>query len=181
MPCKQCRYDLPAESNFCLKCGFDQRLPTRAEQTQRPLRRSVNNRKVAGICGGIAEHLHVDVALIRVLAVVVTLVPGAVVGGVLAYLVLWLFLPSEDVPTPSPVNRYLTRSAANCNIAGVCGGLGEYLGVDPTFVRVLWVVLSIVPGFIVGGVVAYVIAWMIMPRPQVPSSVVTQSDQVWGV
>jgi len=84
MVCTQCRFDLPTESNFCLKCGFDQRLLARAEQAQRPLRRSVNNRKVAGICGGVAEHLNVDVTLVRVLVVFVTIVPGAVIGGVFA-------------------------------------------------------------------------------------------------
>ena len=119
--------------------------------------------------------------LVRVLVVFVTIVPGAVIGGVFAYLVLWLFIPSESVPTPSYADRHMTRSAANRKIAGVCGGLGEYLGVDPTVVRLLWVVLSLVPGLIAGGVVAYVIAWMIMPRPRVSSRGVTQSHQASGV
>ena len=51
----------------------------------------------------------------------------------------------------------------------------------PTVVRLLWVVLFLVPGLIAGGVVAYVIAWMIMPRPRVSSRGVTQSHQASGV
>jgi phage shock protein C len=50
----------------------------------------------------------------------------------------------------------------------VCGGLAEYLGVDSTAVRVLWAVLTIIPGAIVLGVVAYVAAWFIMPPDRAP-------------
>lgn len=60
--------------------------------------------------------------------------------------------------------KRLRRSSANCKIAGVCGGIGEYLEVDPTIVRLVWVVLSIVPGGFVGGIVAYLLAWIIMPK-----------------
>ena len=70
---------------------------------------------------------------------------------------------------------------ANRKLAGVCGGLGEYFDFDPTVVRVLWVVLSRVLGLITGGVLAYVFAWMIMPRPRVPGSVLTRSNSVVGV
>jgi phage shock protein PspC (stress-responsive transcriptional regulator) len=46
-------------------------------------------------------------------------------------------------------------------IAGVCGGLARYLGVDPTIVRVL-AVIALVFGF-PGALVGYVLAWLIMP------------------
>jgi phage shock protein PspC (stress-responsive transcriptional regulator) len=57
------------------------------------------------------------------------------------------------------------------SLAGVCGGLAEYFEVDSTPIRLLWVVLSICPGAIIGGVVAYGVAWLVMPvasRPVVP-------------
>lgn len=60
--------------------------------------------------------------------------------------------------------KQLTLSATDSKIAGVCGGIGEYLDVDPTVVRLIWLVLSIVPGGIVGGVVAYLLAWIIIPK-----------------
>jgi phage shock protein C len=59
----------------------------------------------------------------------------------------------------------LTRSIADRKIAGVCGGIAEYLHADPTAIRVAWVVLSVVPGCIVMGAIAYVVAWFIMPEP----------------
>src|SRR5580765_5734025 len=40
----------------------------------------------------------------------------------------------------------LMRSATDAKIAGVCGGIAEYLGADATFVRLVWAVLAIVPG-----------------------------------
>jgi phage shock protein C len=61
-------------------------------------------------------------------------------------------------------HRRLMRSATDSKIAGVCGGLGEYFNVDPTVVRLVWVILSICPGGFVGGIVAYLLAWIIIPK-----------------
>jgi phage shock protein C len=65
-------------------------------------------------------------------------------------------------------HRRLMRSATDSKIAGVCGGLAEYLGVDSTIVRLFWAVLAVVPGALVGGIVAYVVAWVIVPKAPVP-------------
>lgn len=48
-------------------------------------------------------------------------------------------------------------------IAGVCGGLGEYMDVDPTLIRLIWVTLTIFTG-IVFGVLIYLFAWIIIPE-----------------
>lgn len=63
----------------------------------------------------------------------------------------------------APVKR-LTRSRTDRKLLGVCGGLAEYLGLDPTLVRVLWVVLSIFPGTIIGGVIVYLLCFFIIPE-----------------
>jgi len=57
----------------------------------------------------------------------------------------------------------LVRSRRNSMIAGVCGGIAEWLGWDPTIVRVLYVVISIV-SIAFPGTLAYLILWAIMPR-----------------
>ena len=57
--------------------------------------------------------------------------------------------------------RRLTLSATDKKIAGVCGGIAEYFGVDPTLVRVITVVLALLFG---GGLLAYLLAWVIMPK-----------------
>jgi phage shock protein C len=71
---------------------------------------------------------------------------------------------------PAFSHRRLMRSATDSKIAGVCGGLAEYLGVDSTIVRLFWAILAVVPGGIVGGIVAYVVAWVIVPKAPVPVS-----------
>ncbi|MFL6196653.1 MAG: PspC domain-containing protein [Thermoanaerobaculia bacterium] len=60
----------------------------------------------------------------------------------------------------------LYRSRQHKIIAGVCGGLADWLGWDPTVVRIAYVVLSIISvGF--PGTIAYVILWVVMPKEPV--------------
>ncbi|HEY7471425.1 MAG TPA: PspC domain-containing protein [Gemmatimonadota bacterium] len=67
-----------------------------------PLRRSRDKRMIAGVMGGIAEHLDLNVTLLRILYVVVSIF-SAGFPGILVYLLLWLLIPArrpEDV-TPA--------------------------------------------------------------------------------
>jgi phage shock protein C len=59
------------------------------------------------------------------------------------------------------MSNRLRKSSKNRVIAGVCGGLGEYFGVDATFVRLLFVLLAIFQGV---GILAYIVLWIVMPR-----------------
>lgn len=58
--------------------------------------------------------------------------------------------------------KKLTRSRSNRMIAGVCAGIANYLGLDPTMVRIGYALLSIFTAF--AGVIVYIILWMIMPE-----------------
>ena len=70
----------------------------------------------------------------------------------------------------APPPRRLTRSSRYKMIAGVCGGLAEYFQLDPTVVRVAYVLISIV-SVAFPGILAYIILMFVMPPPdQVPSS-----------
>ena len=57
----------------------------------------------------------------------------------------------------------LRRSRRNRMIAGVCGGLADWLGWDATLVRILYVVVSVVSAAF-PGILAYVILWILMPE-----------------
>ncbi len=59
------------------------------------------------------------------------------------------------------MDKILRRSSTNKKLAGVCGGLGEYFGVDPTLVRLIWVFLVFCYGT---GVLAYIVALFIIPE-----------------
>ncbi len=57
----------------------------------------------------------------------------------------------------------LYRSTSNAIIGGVCGGLAEWLGWNPTLVRVLYVLISIFSAAF-PGILVYIILWILMPR-----------------
>jgi phage shock protein C len=59
----------------------------------------------------------------------------------------------------TPVKR-LYRSRTEKKIAGVCGGLAAYLGMDPVIPRLVWVVFALAAGM---GILAYLIAWLVIP------------------
>lgn len=62
---------------------------------------------------------------------------------------------------PSP--RKLMRMRSNRTIAGVCAGMGPYLNIDVTLVRLIWVLVVIFSG-IFPGVLVYALAWIIIPE-----------------
>ena len=63
---------------------------------------------------------------------------------------------------PDPSNP-LQRSRTNRMLAGVCAGLAEWLGWDPTLVRALYVVLSVLSAAF-PGLIVYLILWFVMPE-----------------
>lgn len=59
------------------------------------------------------------------------------------------------------MRKRLYRSREDRRISGVCGGIAEYLGIDPTVVRILWVILALAGG---PGVLLYIIMAVIVPE-----------------
>ena len=60
----------------------------------------------------------------------------------------------------------LYRSRRNSIIAGVCGGLAEWLGWSPTWVRLLYVIISIL-SVAFPGILVYIILWVVVPKSPV--------------
>ena len=56
-------------------------------------------------------------------------------------------------------DKKLVRSA-NKKIAGVCGGLADYFGLDASIIRIVWLLCLLLGGF---GFLAYLIMWIVMP------------------
>ena len=65
-------------------------------------------------------------------------------------------------PDLSGEPKKLTRSRKERMIAGVCGGLAEYFGWDPTLVRIVYALATIFTAF--AGIIIYLILWIIMPE-----------------
>jgi phage shock protein C len=174
MDCTHCARQIEADSTFCRYCGA-RTVPvvdgaastaTAADPPHRLFRRSSEGR-IAGVCAGIAEYLNADVTVVRLLWVILSIVPGGCIGGIVVYIAAWMIVPDAPAGTvrvvPSFHTKRLTRSLVDRKVGGVCGGLANYLNVDPTLVRVVWIILTIVPGAIVFGVAAYLVVWFVMP------------------
>ena len=63
----------------------------------------------------------------------------------------------------NPYPRLLRRSVVSRQVAGVCGGLAEYFGLDPTAVRVVYVLLSVFSAAF-PGILIYVLLWILIPE-----------------
>ena len=74
-------------------------------------------------------------------------------------------------------DKKLTRSVDDRWAAGVCGGLGEYFGIDPTLIRVIFVLASVLVGAVVGGMILYAILWVLIPEAGVPAAKVLSEDE----
>ena len=59
------------------------------------------------------------------------------------------------------MEKRLTRSTTDRMVAGVAGGLAEYLSIDPTLVRLIFVLLALAGG---PGLIIYLVLWLIMPE-----------------
>lgn len=77
---------------------------------------------------------------------------------------MFLYICYTDTMT-----KRLYRSRADRKIAGVCGGIAEYFGIDPTIVRVI-AVLLLIPGGL-PGFIPYVVLWLVIPSDPKQSSI----------
>lgn len=59
--------------------------------------------------------------------------------------------------------KRLIRSTTDRWIAGICGGMGEYLEIDPNVIRVIWVIVTVLSGFF-PGILIYILLWFILPE-----------------
>jgi phage shock protein C len=71
--------------------------------------------------------------------------------------------PTEVAGPRPPEQSRLTRDVRNRKIAGVCAGFARYMAVDVVLIRVIWLALAFCTGI---GFIAYLVAWIIMPKEQ---------------
>lgn len=91
MYCTKCGVQLRADDCFCSRCGQITGVG-RVQVPPCPLMLDKANKKIGGVCAGFARYADLDVALIRVLWLVVAFSTGL---GFLAYLVAWIVIPSD--------------------------------------------------------------------------------------
>lgn len=98
MTCVRCSRDIENDSVFCRFCGASARPAPVGDWSGKRLYRSEVDRKIGGVCGGLAEYFRIDPTIVRLVVVILTIYPGAILFGVLAYVIAWAVIPLPPAP-----------------------------------------------------------------------------------
>jgi phage shock protein PspC (stress-responsive transcriptional regulator) len=143
------------------------------------LYRDENNKILGGVCSGIAAYFGIDPVIVRILF----LVSGI---GILAYIILWMFVPGSNM-LENGVRKRLYRNPDGKIIGGVCSGIGSYFDVNPWLPRIIFLIPFIsfffrwghfgpltFPNFLSfsfspGSFIIYIILWLVIPEASTTS------------
>src|SRR6185312_5209921 len=143
------------------------------------LYRDENNKILGGVCSGIAAYFGIDPVIVRILF----LVSGI---GILAYIILWMFVPGSN-SLENGVRKRLYRNPDGKIIGGVCSGIGSYFDVNPWLPRFIFLIPFIsfffrwghigpltFPNFLSfsfspGSFIIYIILWLVIPEANTTS------------
>ncbi|NGX51798.1 MAG: hypothetical protein KR126chlam5_00085 [Candidatus Anoxychlamydiales bacterium] len=128
----------------------------------RKLYRSRSNKKVAGVLGGLGNYFNIDPTIIRLLFLAVFFIT-AIFPLSIVYIIAAIVIPVELTLRKYKKYKRLYRSRKYKFIAGVLAGIAMYFKIDSTIVRLIFIVIMIITGF-VPMIFAYIIAWIIMPE-----------------
>ena len=106
MVCTTCQKEIADGSNFCYNCGAKQPAAgtaaappyTANSAPKKRLVRSTTDKKIAGVCAGLADYFDLDPTIIRLVWLLAFLFAGA---GLLAYIILWIALPAGPTGLPT--------------------------------------------------------------------------------
>lgn len=126
------------------------------KENKKRIYRNSSDKVIAGVASGLANYFSVDPIIFRLLFIA-SIFTGF---GIIAYLIFWIGIPSNESGKINE-NKRLYRDGDNKILGGVAYGLGNYFGVDPAIIRILFIVSIFIGG---SGIIAYFILWMSIPE-----------------
>lgn len=150
--------------------------------SQKRLYRDEQNKVIGGVCAGIANYLKLDPLLVRILWVLLFGI------SLFAYVLLWIAVPNTSITQIGGARKRLFRDIDAKVIGGVCAGLSKYFDVKVIYIRLLFLVPSILlvlnwnhfhlfqfwefddfPNFIQltfspSAVFIYIVLWLVLPE-----------------
>ncbi len=121
------------------------------------------DKKICGVCAGIADYFNIDPTLVRIIATAIALYSIGVAAVVYFVLALAIENPPENYyQFCQNTSRRLTK-CVDKKISGVCGGIAHALNIDPVIIRIAWGLITALTA-VVPGTVLYIVAACIMPQ-----------------
>jgi len=170
----------PGSQSYQSRTSSDEAYTTRKRNR---LYRDSSDKILGGVCAGLANYMNVDPAIIRILFAIITF--GGFGFGVIAYLLLWMILPSRDLEYFG--GKRLYRNPGDRVFGGVASGIAAYFKREAWTIRLIFaapILLSIllslvswpfyhegvfVPNVVFGSlsgtfIFAYIILWIVLPE-----------------
>ena len=139
--------------------------------------RDENNKKIGGVCAGIAHFFGIDPTIVRLIALVLLVCYGT---GLLLYIILWIAVPSSAIQVIGSSKKKLFRDISNKTLGGVAAGLASYFDVSIWVPKVIFIAGTLfsfpfvvfsnrhLGGFFFPGlnsffIALYIILWIVVP------------------
>ena len=112
MYCSACGIEIADASRYCQQCGaatVNSGFTSATSRPSRPLTRPRYDKKIAGVCAGLARYVGIDVTLVRIVMLILAIWPPCL--GAIVYVVCWIVMPQDPLLLPAAKQANEPQSA----------------------------------------------------------------------
>ena len=123
------------------------------------------DKKICGVCGGLADYFNLDPTLVRAIVASVACLT-AIIPALVVYFIIALVMPKPPENYYQIYNNTSKRiyKSNDKKICGVCGGIAEYCNIDSTVVRLIFALVFLLFGY---GLAVYIVCAILFPQAPV--------------